>query len=288
VGEAAADRRLDVDQLVFSGGGTRCFWHGGFMKVVAPALVKRPELIRGVSGGALSASAFIAGREETLLERMTVAFRRVDHNVRLHKIDEAEGITPHQRLYREVVSDTLDRDAIEAIAEGPPFEVLVSHPPSDRLPMLSTFPVMAAYQVELLLFSSPHISWPQRLGLREEVIDARQAARDGDLVELLMHAASIPPIFGVTAWNGRPCIDGGMASKAPVPQEEGGSALVLLTRQMKNVPRVDGRVYVMPSHATPADKIDFTDPEKVERTWSLGEKDGHRFLTDPQTRRIAA
>ncbi|WP_368373138.1 hypothetical protein [Roseovarius sp. THAF9] len=53
---------------------------------------------------------------------------------------------------------------------------------------------------------------------------------------------------------------------------------MLLTRPYKNLPDVPGRVYVWPSEETPADKIDFTDPQKLRDTWALGQQDAEAYL----------
>ena len=65
----------EFDQLAFSGGGIRCFWHGGFLVRVGPHLGLDVKRVSGVSGGALSAAAWIGGREQDLLILMTEAFR---------------------------------------------------------------------------------------------------------------------------------------------------------------------------------------------------------------------
>jgi predicted patatin/cPLA2 family phospholipase len=57
---------LRFEQLVLSGGGTRCFWHGGFAGVVVLAIRLASKPIAAVSGGALSACAFV-GRVERRL-----------------------------------------------------------------------------------------------------------------------------------------------------------------------------------------------------------------------------
>lgn len=269
---------LDFEQIVFSGGGTRCFWHGGFMKVVEPALTARPRRVCGVSGGALSAASFLAGRERKLLRVMGEAFERLDSNVQPHKIDENEGVTPHQKIYRQVVSDTFDDAAVTAVADGPEFEVLLAHPPSTRFPKLSTFPIMALYELDQMIRSTPHIRWTDRLGVRRTLVDARQAARDGRLVDLICCAAVIPPVFNIQRWDGLYCIDGGMTEKAPLPSRDEGRTLLLLTRSYRNPPQSPRRLYVAPSRETPADKIDFTSRDKIERTWTLGERDGRAFL----------
>ncbi len=104
------------------------------------------------------------------------------------------------------------------------------------------------------------------------------AAREGRLADLVRFAATIPPVFEPPRWNGRAGIDGGMADQAPMPEPNEGETLVLLTRPYERLPDIEGRVYVWPSEETPADKIDFTDPQKLRDTWALGEADAEKFL----------
>ncbi len=274
-----ADERLAFAQLVFSGGGTRCFWHGGFLEVVAPAIEMAPERIVGVSGGALSAASFITGRAHELKRVMIERFERVDSNVDLHAIVEGDSITPHQRIYREIVAALLDDDeARRRIAEGPAFQVQIGHPPSEAAPRASTIPLFTLYEAEKRLRGTPHLRWCQRAGLRAQLIDARQAARDGRLCELICAAAVIPPVFKIAVWDGQQVIDSGMADKAPMPEPNRGRTLILLTDEFPNTPSDPDRVYVAPSRETPADKIDFTDADKLRRTWELGRRDGEQFL----------
>ena len=286
---------LRFDQLVFSGGGTRCFWHGGFASIVAPAIQLRPKRVAAVSGGALSASAFIGNREDRLFEVMGDALRERGSNVSVSWDEvQSNGLTPHQEMYREIVSTTLDREAIDLIADGPGFQILLAHPPFDSVPKLSTVPMMIAYEADLALRSTPHVLSSHMLGANEVLVDAREAAREGRLIDLVCNAAVIPPVFNVQSWDGRPVIDGGMASKAPMPDPDEGRTLVLLTRRFRNIPDDEQRLYVQPSESVPADKIDFTSREKIERTWEAGVADGRAFLAvhgigeaDPSTERPA-
>ena len=267
------------EQLVFSGGGTRCFWHGGFLETVREPLGLKPERVAGVSGGALSAACFIGHRDEKLVEVMGAAFDKRDSNLSIdwNEFDQ-NGLTPHQQMYREVVAETLDDEAVQMIAAGPSFEVLLAHPPHSSFPRLTTFPMMAAYLADMAIRSTPHVILPEKLGGQQEMVDARQAARDGMLVELICNAAVIPPVFNLQGWNGRKVIDGGMTSKAPMPTDNRGRTLVLLTRKFRNLPEHAHRVYVEPSKSVPADKIDFTNRDKIVATWNAGVEDGRSFM----------
>lgn len=266
-------------QLVFSGGGTRCFWHGGFLSVAREWLVPHPERIACVSGGTLSAASFVTGRGRRLLDVMAETFERQDSNVDWHTIEEGTGLTPHQSLYREVVTEVLgDREAQEAVAGGPPLQVILAHPAgADGLARATGGLAALAYEAELHIVSRPDLDWAEAAGLSTSRVDAREAARQGRLIDLVCAAATIPPLFDPPLWDGRPVVDAGMASQAPHPVPDDGATLVLATRRYRHWPE-DGRTYVAPSEAVPADKIDFTDPVKIRETWERGEEDARRFL----------
>ena len=266
------------EQLVFSGGGTRCFWQGGFLDVVRRAIDLDPARIASVSGGALGSAAYVAHRGNALLRIMADAFRSADQNVRWDDATSEGGLTPHQRIYRQVAEETLTPEAVEAVAEGPVLEILIGHPPADSRSRWAGMAATALYEAELHLVGSPHFGWAQKFGLEATMVDARQAARDGRLIDLCCAAATIPPLFEIHEWDGRPVVDGGMADQAPVPTDDEGETLILLTRDYDKVPDHPQRTYLSPSKETPADKIDFTDPDKIERTWEVGQRDGVRYL----------
>jgi predicted acylesterase/phospholipase RssA len=266
-------------QLVFSGGGLRCFWQGGVMDVLCRHRPMTPERVTGVSGGALAAASFLSGNEERLLDEMCRAFEDQDSNLDPFAKNQ-HGITPHQEIYCEVVARVLDPASVAKVADGPAFQILIAHPPRRLPPKMSGAMMAAAYEAELKLVNSPHFDWAEKMGLEYNLVDARQAARDGTLVALVCAAAVIPPVFEPPLWDGRPTVDGGMADQAPMPEPDEGDTLILLTRRYAKVPRVEGRTYVAPSDETEADKIDFTDPAKLRATWKQGQADARRWLDE--------
>jgi predicted acylesterase/phospholipase RssA len=271
--------RGPFEQIVFSGGGLRCYWQGGFMDVVRDPLELEPDRIVGVSGGAMSAAGFISHRGHEILDRMREAFAACDSNVNLDDLDDDHGRTPHQRIFHEVVTDVFDAEAQARVADGPAFQIQIAHPPADDVPALSGAAMTLAYEAELHTVNSPHFSWAERFGLGKSLIDAREAARQGRLAELIKCAVTIPPVFRTPEWEGRPVIDGGMAGQAPMPEPDRGKTLILLTRQYRQLPSDPSRRYLMPSEEAPVDKIDFTDPRKLTQTWELGQEDGQAFLS---------
>lgn len=268
----------NYQQLVFSGGGTRCFWHGGFLEAAREPLGLEPERITGVSGGALSAACFIGDCGQELLENMGEAFADVDSNVDLDGDEPGDGLTPHQSVYCQVVEKTLHDEIEKRVAEGPQFQVLLAYPPVKKHPKASTLPLSLAYWLDLRVRSTPELKFTKWAGLEQELVDGREAARQGKLVDLICNAAVIPPVFNLQGWNGRKVVDGGLACKAPLPTPDEGTTLILLTRRYRNLPEDNRRVYVEVSKETPADKLDFTDREAIEATWEMGRRDGQKFL----------
>ena len=264
----------DIEQLVFSGGGIRCFWHGGFLAGLGDKAELAPQRVSGASGGALSAAAWIGGREQDLKMLMSEAFRITDANYDRTR----SNFTPHQEIYRAVVETTLDRAAIEAIVEGPEYEVSLSCPPKYLSARLSAVVYGFLYKLDQALRSTPHLILPRRAGLGEVCVDARQAARDGKLVDLICAAATIPPVFDVPEWEGDRVLDGGMLDKAPLPHDDHGKTLVLMTSIYENLPQTDRCIYIQPTREVAADKIDFSDASKVTRTWEQGEADAQQWL----------
>ncbi|MDG5748753.1 patatin-like phospholipase family protein [Qipengyuania sp. XHP0207] len=266
----------DIEQLVFSGGGIRCFWHGGFLSGLGDMASLSPARISGVSGGALSAAAWIGGREQDLKMLMTEAFEINDANFDRKR----SNFTPHQEIYRAVVETTLDAEAIERIAAGPEYEVTLSCPPGTLSPRLAAVFYGLLYKLDQAVRSTPHLEWPRAAGLSELRVDARQAARDGKLIDLICAAATIPPVFDVPEWDGDRVLDGGMLDKAPLPDDDHGPTLVLLTSIYGKLPQDARRTYIQPTREVAADKIDFSDASKVTRTWEQGEADARQWLED--------
>ncbi|CTQ32227.1 patatin-like phospholipase family protein [Jannaschia rubra] len=276
---------LPYDQLVFSGGGTRCFWQGGFLHVLQREMDLTPSRIAAVSGGALSAVGFVTHRGTRIRDTMIAEFARHDRNLPVHEpFDERAGNSPHQRIYRRVVESCIgDAGAARQVAEGPSVQILLARPPTSGMPKLSGSAVILAYEADLTIRSTPHLAWAEATGLTPECVDANRAARDGKLCDLVCAAATIPPAFDPPLWDGKPAVDAGMIDQAPLPDPDKGRTLILLTRQYRNLPDVPGRTYLSPSEEVPADKIDFTDASKLRDTWRIGEEDARRFVDGRHT-----
>ena len=268
-------------QIVFSGGGLRCFWHGGWMEAAREGgFDPEPERVTGVSGGALSASAWIAGAESHLFDRFSRALRETDSNVTLGDLDQDDGRSPHQRVYEAIVADVIDAGAQERIAEGPAFEISVSTTGDGPGSMLKALAAGTIYQAEQIVAPTPRPRLSSFAGVEQRMIDARRAARDGVLPDLIRMAATVPPAFRPDDWGGEPIYDGGMVDKAPLPTEDEGATLALLTKRFRALPDDPRVTYVQPSQAVlDGSKLDFTDPSLLREAWDQGRRDGAAWLS---------
>jgi predicted acylesterase/phospholipase RssA len=273
--------------MVFSGGGLRCFWHGGWLEVVEPRLGLAPERVTGVSGGALSAAAWLADREGNLFDRFSRAVRETDWNVTMKDVDDNDGRSPHQRVYEAIVEDVIDDDAQARIAEGPAFQISVSTTGVSTGAMLRALAAGTIYQAEQAVAPTPRPRLSAAAGVEQRLIDAREAARDRCLPDLIRMAATVPPAFRPDEWQGsdtedsEPIYDGGMVDKAPLPDPDVGRTLVLLTKRFRDLPPDDGGriTYVQPSRSVlSGSKLDFTDPDLLREAWVQGHADGGVWL----------
>ena len=266
------------EQISFSGGGLRCFWEGGAIDELRTVLPLEPERITAASGGALAAACFISGQGPALMEAFRKRLKQQDDNFDLELGADLKQMTPHQQLYRDVVEDVLGAKACERIAQGPEFEVLLARPPRFLPKRLGAAVTVALYEADKLIRSTPHGRYAQAAGASEMRVDGREAAREGRLSDLVCIAATIPPVFRIKRWNGQPVIDAATIDNAPLPRQHSGRTLVLLTRSYRNLPLEEGRTYLAPSGATPADKIDFTDAASLHATYTQGRRDIRNIL----------
>lgn len=235
------------------------------------------DRITGSSGGALSAAAWIAGRETFLFDRFARAVTRTDRNVTFEDIGKDHGRSPHQRVYEAIVEDVIDAAAQTRIGNGPAFQISVSTTGDSSAATVRALAAGTIYQVEQVLAPTPRPRLSSIAGVDQRMIDARRAARDGTLPDLIRMAATVPPAFRPDDWDGEPIYDDGMVDKAPLPIPDEGQTLVLLTKRFRNQPdndpdRID---YIQPSESVlSGSKLDFTEPALLREAWDQGLQDG--------------
>ncbi len=280
------------EQVVFSGGGNRCWWQAGFWDVVAPAIALKPRVIGGVSAGAATACMLYANdarwtlayyREALKTNRRNAywanLFRRADDPANPH----AMRVFPHAAIYRRALTDILGGEHFTKLQrDAPDIRILYARLPRGLGPHAALAIGVLAYNVEKHWRRSLHPTFGRRLGFAPEVARLQDCADLDDLVSLITASSCTPPFTPIEQRHGRPTLDGGMVDNVPVDAVDSGpSTLVLLTRRYPA--RADtfthlGRLYVQPSAKVAVSAWDYTDPPAMQATYDQGRRDGERFV----------
>ena len=234
-----------------------------------------------------------AGRVARGRERFAALTRANRRNLHLQNLLGPAPLFPHAGMYREVLLDGLDEQALATLAAAPPIDVLLSRPPGLAPPAAALVAGFAAYLLERRLHDGLHPTWPRAIGYSPEVVrvqdvlaahagDARAAAQA--LAGLILASSCTPPVTPFLRWAGRPVFDGGLVDNVPTfalpPRCK--RALVLLTRRYaaeKLAPEPRLR-FVQPSRPIEIAKWDYTRPDLLDETYELGRNDGERFRAD--------
>ena len=280
------------EQVVFAGGGNRCWWQAGWWDVVAPEIALAPRLIVGVSAGAATACMLYANDAKWTMEYYREAlrdnrrnaywgnlFRRASDPSRPHD----RRVFPHAAIYRRALHDILGGARFDKLkAEAPEIRITYSRLPRGLGPRAALAVGMVAYNIDKHWNQSLHPTIGRRIGFKTEVGLMHDCGSIDDLVSLITASSCTPPFTPIEFRGGRPTLDGGMVDNVPVEAAEPGlSTLVLLTRRYAARPDTfehQGRRYVQPSRKVPVSAWDYTSPPAMQATYDQGRADGERFL----------
>ena len=271
------------DAVVFAGGGCRCFWQAGFWSAAAPMLGMAPRVVSGVSAGAAFACAVFAGAIDQVLEEFVERVSRNPRNAYLGNALYGAPLFPHEEIYRGTILATLDQKALEQLHAGPDIRISMARRPAWSGRRLAVALGMIAFLAEQPRHRQVHAIWGRRFGFRYETASVRECTTPEELANLVLHSSCTPPITPFYDRDGDLVFDGGIVD--PVPVETAVAAertLVLLTRAFPEdaVPQEPGLTYVAPSQPIPVAKWDYTSPQRIRRTFELGQRDGERFATE--------
>jgi len=287
-GRAAAghdDGRFE--NVVFAGGGNRCFWQAGFWSIASEALDLRPKRVTAVSAGSAIACTLFSGNFDAGFARFKKALAANDCNFRLGNLLRDRPLFPHGDMYRAAILASIDETALLRLHQGPEISVLVACPPNWAPPGIAALLGVIAGEIEEWGALAVHSSTGSRIGFRPLFIPVRECATPAALADLIIASSCVPPLTPQAMRNGIYLLDGGFFSNVPT---EGlfaapGQTLVLLTRRFPTLPSVAGRVYMQPSQTIPASAWDYTDAAAVQSTFDLGRRDGERFCAALTARR---
>jgi predicted acylesterase/phospholipase RssA len=275
------------EQVVFAGGGNRCWWQAGFWDVVAPALELRPKVIVGASAGSATACLLYGNDSRQALAYYGEALASVTKNANwTHAFQKDKKVFPHNEIFRTALAHLLGGDSFERLKKtAPEIRVVYSRLPSWLGPRSAALIGMGAYNLEKRLFRPLHPNWGRQLGFKSEMAKVQDCQSPQALVSLIIASSCTPPFTPIEYRDGRATLDGGLVDNIPVhaADHDGGPVLVLATRRYpKHAPVFmrDGRTYVQPSQAVAASSWDYTSVDRMSQTYELGRIDGNAFLVN--------
>ncbi len=267
------------DNVVFAGGGNRCFWQAGFWSVAASALDLTPSRVAAVSAGSAVACALFGGTFEAGFADYKRAVAGNPRNLYLRNLLQSKPVFPHGPMYRKAILGSINPAALARLHRGPEIRVLVSCPPpwaSARVAML-----LGVLACGLMTWekAAVHPLTGSRVGFRPLYVPVKDCTTPEALADLIIASSCVPPLTPQARRNGLPLLDGGLVSNVPI---EGlpptpGDTLVLLTRRFATLPTMAGRTYVQPSQAIAVGAWDYTDDAALQSAFDLGRRDGEAF-----------
>lgn len=271
-----------TQNLVFAGGGNRCWWQGGLIETLLQQGFKLPPVLIGTSAGAAIAASCITetprhallGCERLYAQESSIFNRKTRRFA-------------HDYIYPAWLASFLDDSHVGTIQRATTRLQVAVTQPAPWLGLHGT--VLAgtlAYFVDKHISHSIHPKLPARLGLRQafawlDALPTAQAMR-----QLLSAAGAAPPFMrpvclpAPIGW----VIDGGFTDNAPIPQSSPSqcfNTLVLLTRFYPKLPQLfswQGRHYLQASRAIPVSTFDCTRQTSVRAAFDLGVSDAQALL----------
>lgn len=280
------------DQIVFAGGGNRCWWQAGWWDVVAPELRLAPRVIAGISAGAATACMVYTHDSHQTMAYYHRALADNRRNAYWGNLLGRERVFPHYGIYRGALLSLLGDDRFARLRHAPEIRIGVAHIPRWSGPRLAVAAGLLAYNIDKHLLKTLHPRLGRKLGFRPEFVRAQDCASPEALADLLLQSACTPPFTPVLRRDGRAVLDGGMVDNVPVDalDDTPGNVLVLVTRLYPRPRRfvvdhvVDHgrqrRLYLQPSQRVPISSWDYTRPDGMRDAYDLGRRDGETFLRD--------
>ena len=269
---------MNYPNVIFAGGGSRCFWQLGFWEGARDAGL---EFAGATSAGCAIATAAVLGRSREALEIFKDLTAANPRNIHWQHFRPGSGapVLPHSQMYREGLNRFLDEAALDDLRSSPLTFLMTGYPRllSGALAAALGFFV---YAVEKRVTNPVHPQWTGRLGYRPVVGSARDCSSKEAFIELVLAASCVPPVLPGGQFDGRRVLDGGLVDNAPVllTRDRPGRTLVLLSRQYRNeLPNGDEITYAQPSRPITLDKFDYANPAGLQTVFDLGVEDGRHF-----------
>ena len=279
---ATAQKDTQFENVVFAGGGNRCFWQAGFWSVAADALSLSPTHVSAVSAGSAIACSLFSDNFDSGFRHYKKALAANRSNVNLRNLWRDQPLFPHGTMYRDAILTCINEPALLRLhSASPEISVLISCPPHWASPGMALVLGMIASGIDDCRDECVHSSSGCRIGFTPLLISVRECVSPESLADLIIASSCVPPLTPQARRDGVALLDGGFVSNVPTQclAEAHGQTLVLLTRPFARLPSIPGRTYVQPSRPVPVAAWDYTDPTALQSTFDLGRRDGERFCS---------
>ena len=276
------------DQVVFAGGGNRCWWQAGWWDTVAPALQLRPRVSAGISAGAATACMVYAHDSHQTMAYYRNVLADNSRNAYWGNLLRGERVFPHYGIYRNALLSLFGDNRLQKLQQAPEIRIGIAHIPRWSGPRLAVAAGLLAYNIDKHLLKTLHPRLGRKLGFQPEFVLAQHCRSPEDLADLLLQSASTPPFTPVLRRDGRAVLDGGLVDNVPVDALDPtpGNVLVLVTRLYPRPRRFvietsgQRRLYLQPSQRVPISSWDYTRPEAMTHAYDLGRRDADAFLRE--------
>ena len=279
-----------IRNVIFAGGGSRCFWQLGFWDGANGAglgLDRTVDYAASTSAGCAIATAAMLNRGPEALDLFKDMTAANPRNIHWHNLKPgAEGkLLPHIGMYRECLERFLTPADLDQLA-GKRLEFLMARFPRFLGGTWGTLFAFAVYGLEKHVTGVLHPTWTRRLGFQPVVGGNREAADVQELVDTILASSCVPPVLPGKGYRGEQVLDGGLIDNVPAHLADGrpGRTLVLLSkRYRKPLPAPSARVYVQPSEAIRIDKFDYANPAGLQEVYDQGVRDGTAFAAEERS-----
>ena len=278
---------MSFNQVIFAGGGSRCFWQLGFCaatKMIGQDVLASAGFVGATSAGCAMATAALLGREEEALAAFMKCADGNEKNFYWQRLNPLDGRSPwpHEGMYRAALEAFIGQDDLNDLKQYD-FQCLMAQYPLLLGPRVSALLGFGLYELEKRVCNPLHPSWTRAIGFRPLVGCVKQCTQVAGLVDLILASSSVPPVLPSGRYAGLSVLDGGLIDNVPLLLAQGrpGCTLVLLSRHYSQpLPATAELQYVCPSQPVPVHKFDYANPQRLQQTFDLGFKDALDFMRE--------
>ena len=281
---------MHFEQVVFTGGGNRCFWQAGFWSVLAPTLSPPPVGVSAVSAGAAMACALFAGTFESGFEDHKRAVQRNPSNLYVRNLLKSTPVFPHGAMYRSAILGSINSAALARLHQGPDITIVVARAPPWASRRLAILLGAVSAGVDACNGHPLYAAAALRLGFRPLHVLVRDCHTPEELADAIVASSCVPPLTPLMQHQGLALLDGGLVGTVPgVPAPQPyWRTLVLLTRPFRQLPDTPGTTYMQPSKPVPVGTWDYTDNAALQATYELGKSDAAEFFATSKAQAMQA